>query len=325
MVTGIESVSITLDRSQFYAQFRESFVKKGLHILSQLLLSLLLHSESAYVWSASRHDENDTAETSDYQLIWSDEFDEDGRPDPNHWIFENGFVRNEELQWYQEENATCKGGHLVIEGRRERVENPRYDPASGDWRRNRRAAAYTSSCLKTRGKFTWQYGVLEVRARMNAKPGMWPAIWTLGNSRKWPACGEVDLFEYYNGTVLANACWQDRSEKRAPTWDAVKKPLRHFRDEKWADEFHIWKMVWDRNRIELKLDDEVLNTVDLNEVNYPPRGPHPFRQPHYVLLNLAIGGTRGGDPAQTKFPSQFVVDYVRVYQRETRDSQTDIH
>jgi beta-glucanase (GH16 family) len=78
-----------------------------------------------------------------YQLVWADEFDDDGRPDPNHWTFEGGFVRNEELQWYQPDNASCKDGLLVIEARRERVPNPSYDPNGRTWRRNRQYAEYT--------------------------------------------------------------------------------------------------------------------------------------------------------------------------------------
>src|SRR6188474_2015603 len=65
-----------------------------------------------------------------FELVWNDEFDTDGPPDPKKWNFERGFQRNNELQWYQPQNATCKGGLLVIEGRKERVANPEYDPSS---------------------------------------------------------------------------------------------------------------------------------------------------------------------------------------------------
>src|SRR5512145_2552055 len=64
----------------------------------------------------------------EFVLLWSDEFNKDGPPNPENWIYEQGFVRNEELQWYQPDNARCEGGLLVIEGRRERVPNPRYAP-----------------------------------------------------------------------------------------------------------------------------------------------------------------------------------------------------
>src|SRR5437016_6647647 len=82
----------------------------------------------------------------DWRLVWSDEFDTEGRPDPRNWNYETGFVRNQELQWYQPENARCHGGRLIIEARRERQQNPRYEPNSADWRTNREHADYTSAC-----------------------------------------------------------------------------------------------------------------------------------------------------------------------------------
>src|SRR5688500_15122807 len=89
------------------------------------------------------------------KLVFSDEFDRLGRPDPAKWTFERGFVRNKELQWYQEENAWVEGGKLIIEGRRERLKNPKHDPASTDWRKNREFAEYTSAAVETRGLHSW--------------------------------------------------------------------------------------------------------------------------------------------------------------------------
>ena len=71
----------------------------------------------------------------DYQIVWADEFNVDGPPDPKNWAFERGFVRNDELQWYQKDNARCENGNLVIEARREQIKNPRYDSDARDWRR----------------------------------------------------------------------------------------------------------------------------------------------------------------------------------------------
>lgn len=69
----------------------------------------------------------------DHVLVWADDFNQDGRPDPINWVYEHGFVRNEELQWYQPDNASCKDGLLVIEARRERKPNPDYDPNNRSW------------------------------------------------------------------------------------------------------------------------------------------------------------------------------------------------
>lgn len=256
------------------------------------------------------------SESNDYRLVWSDEFQTDGAPDPNHWTFETGFVRNEELQWYQKDNARCRDGLLTISARRETVRNPSFASGSDDWRRSRRYARYTSACVKTKDRVTFRYGMLEVRARMDARPGLWPAIWTLGAKRRWPECGEVDLFEYYDHRILANACWLDRSKKKNPVWDSTKRPLQKFGDRDWAKQFHIWQMIWDERQMKLLLDDQTLNTIELDKVPQQADGFHPFRQPHYILLNLAIGGNRGGDPSRTSFPAEFVVDYVRIYQRK---------
>lgn len=288
----------------------------GKFFWKQLVCFFLLLTQA----SAAELGRDQPARRDGLKLIWSDEFDKAGKPDPTKWSFEEGFVRNHELQWYQKENAKCKDGFLVIEGKRERLKNRLFNPASSSWKRRRRFAEYTSSCLKTRGKFSWQYGVLEVRARMDAQPGMWPAIWTLGNSRRWPACGEVDLFEYYDNKILANACWEDPSDPWQPVWDSSKTPLGEFGDETWSQQFHVWRMLWDEDKIVLKLDDKVLNTIEFEQVADQRRETHPFRQPHYILLNLAIGGNNGGDPSRSRFPSQFVVDYVRVYQREKNDA-----
>ena len=256
-------------------------------------------------------------ETDDgYTLVWADEFNEEGRPDPNNWVYENGFVRNDELQWYQPENAFCENGLLVIEGRRERLANPNYDVKRRSWRRKREYAEYTSSCLKTRGKHQWMFGRFVMRGRIDVRCGLWPAFWTLGFARRWPGCGEIDIMEYYRGNLLANACWGS-GVRWKPIWDDVRKPVKSFKDPDWAAKFHVWRMDWDKDFIKLYVDDELLNTIELTKtINNDRQKANPFHEPHYVLLNLAIGGTNGGDPSQTKFPSRFEVDYVRVYQKQ---------
>ena len=251
------------------------------------------------------------------KLVWSDEFDKDGKPDPKNWDYEMGFVRNHELQWYQPENAFCTNGTLIIEARREQKPNPLYREGDGDWRRSRKNIDYTSACLITRGLHSWQYGRFEIKARIKTKPGLWPAIWFLGVDGEWPNNGEIDLLEYYDGSILANACWGTDRRYNAK-WDSVKTPLASFNNSHFEEQFHIWRMDWDPDRIQLFLDDQLLNTIDLSETINPDKswGPkNPFHQPQYLLLNLAIGGDNGGDPSQTPFPSKYEIDYVRVYQR----------
>jgi len=260
------------------------------------------------VWGGGRADDG-------YTLVWSDEFDTADPPDLANWIYENGFVRNEELQWYRPENAWCEGGMLIIEGRRERLANPNHDPASTRWQRNREYAEYTSACLLTRSKHQWTFGRFVMRARIDVRPGLWPAFWTLGSARGWPGCGEIDIMEYYRGMLLANACWASGERWRA-TWDDSRKPGKDFGDLDWAKKVHIWRMDWDKDYIRIYVDDELLNEVDLSKtINNDRQKTNPFHEPHYILLTLAIGGTNGGDPSKTEFPSRFEVDYVRVYQK----------
>jgi beta-glucanase (GH16 family) len=252
-------------------------------------------------------------------LLWNDEFNTDGRPDTSAWIYEKGFVRNQELQWYQPENASCKGGVLVIEGRRERIRNPAYTGGSDDWKRSREFAEYTAASIQTRGHHQWQYGRFVIRARIDTSMGSWPAIWTLGVKGRWPSNGEIDIMEFYRiknvPTILANTAW-GASERGRAKWDSEKPPLSYFTelDPDWVKKFHVWRMDWDENSISLFIDDILINSTNLKET-INPDGINPFKQPHYVLLNLALGAN-GGDPSRTKFPIVYEVDYVRVYQKK---------
>lgn len=256
-----------------------------------------------------------TEQSDGYVLVWADEFNREGAPDPNNWVYEHGFERNEELQWYQPDNATCKDGLLVIEARRERRPNPIYDPNARDWRRSRQYIEYTSTSMKTIRKHSWTFGRFEMRGRIDTRAGIWPAFWTLGSARGWPGCGEIDIMEYYRGMLLANACWA--GERRwSAVWDDSRKPITEFPAD-WSSKFHVWRMDWDKDSIKLYVDDELLNTIELSKtINATPDKANPFHEPHYMLLNLAIGGANGGDPSKTEFPSRFEVDYVRVYQKQ---------
>ena len=253
-----------------------------------------------------------------YQLAWADEFNASGKPNPEFWSYEEGFVRNEELQWYQKDNANLKNGLLHIESRRKEVKNDRFVTKSKNWKKNREFANYTSSSINTRDKYSFKYGILVVRAKIDTARGMWPAIWTLGIDKPWPLNGEIDVMEYYlvnqKPAILANAAWKSKNEY--VTWDSEKIPFSEFlaKDPDWPNKFHIWKMDWTEESIRIYLDDELLNEIDLTKTQNPD-GFNPFHQPHYILLNLAIGGN-GGDPAQTEFPKEYQVDYVRVFQKK---------
>ena len=258
------------------------------------------------------------ADYSDYELVWHDEFDKDGRPDPAKWNYEHGFVRNKEEQWYQPENARCEDGMLIIEGKKEKHANPHYDPAGKNWQTTRKEADYTSASLTTRGKFSWLYGRFEIRARFSPREGMWPAFWTMGVKEGWPMCGEIDIMEYYQSTYLANLCWAS-PKKHVGKWSTTYTPLKWLQERHadWADSFHVFRMDWDEKEVRLYADDILLNRTPLdNTVNAVYKEvANPFRQPHFIILNLAMGAT-GGDLNKLPLPQKYDIDYVRIYQKK---------
>lgn len=258
-----------------------------------------------------------------WKMVWHDEFDGSGEVDASVWQSEHGFVRNEEHQWYQKQNAYKRDGILVIEGRLDSIPNPRYREGSQRWQENRRFAEYSSSSINTSRSFSFLYGRMEVRARIPAVMGAWPAIWTLGTTGEWPSNGEIDIMEFYhiNGIphILANAAWGN-DRRYSAVWNSKATPYSHFleRDPYWGERFHVWTMDWTEDYIRIYLDGELLNDVDLSKTINGSIGDHgnPFHAPQYILLNLAIGGINGGKPVPDAFPMHYEIDYVRIYQKK---------
>ncbi|TLX71393.1 glycosyl hydrolase family protein [Labilibacter sediminis] len=320
-----EEKVLKLNDRNHYAEMKSAYQKWESELMDPVFLGLMQDKQytkenpNRYkVISEYKVDNLEPKVPEGYKLLWSDEFNTVGKPNPEYWSYENGFVRNHELQWYQSDNANIKEGALVIEGRREQVKNTNYKKDSKNWRHNWEFAEYTSSCIKTKDKFSFQYGIMEVRARIDTSMGMWPAIWTLGVENRWPSNGEVDQLEYYRfegeAKILANACWAGENMK--PVWDSEKIPFKNFiaKEHDWVDKFHVWKMDWTKDYIRLYLDDVLLNEIDLSKT-INADGTNPFHQPQYILLNLALG-SNGGDPTNTTFPRKYEVDYVRVYQKK---------
>ena len=242
------------------------------------------------------------------KLAWQEEFNTDGAPSGTNWGYEQGFVRNEEDQWYQSANAQVAGGLLSITARREQKANPNYQAGSSDWKTNRQYASYTSSSMSTSGKQSWQYGRFEMCGKIPISSGMWPAWWTLGVSGEWPSNGEIDIMEFYKGKILANvAC--GTSTRWQAKWDSATKAV----DATWASKFHVWRMDWNATQIDLYVDDTLMNTAKLSDM-LNSDGKSPFMQKAYMIVNLAIGGANGGDPASTSFPQTYQIDYIRVFQ-----------
>lgn len=275
---------------------------------------------------ATMHSATINAQTQEnWELVWHDEFDGSGPLNSEIWKAEHGFVRNEEYQWYQKENAYRQDGLLVLEAKLDSIPNPRYQEGSRDWKRNRPYAKYSSASVNTSGTFNFLYGRMEVRARIPAVIGSWPAIWTLGQKGEWPSNGEIDIMEYYHVAgkpcILANAAWGNDRRYQA-VWNSKKVPYEHFlqKDAYWNEKFHIWRMDWDEKFIRIYLDDELLNEIDLSKTVNGSIGDHqnPFHAPQYILLDLAIGGQNGGEPVVDAFPMRYEIDYVRVYQNKKK-------
>ena len=258
---------------------------------------------------------NAPAETK-WKLVWSDEFDVAGRPDPARWTNEVGFIRNGERQYYtagRSENTRVENGRLIIEARKEKFPNPRHTPGSGDWRRAE-SADYTSASLTTHGRTAWRGGRVEVRAKVPRGLGVWPAIWMLGVDDKragWPRCGEIDIMEYVGfdpHVIHANVHTSKYNHVRGNGKGSRLRVEAPFSD------WHTYALEWHSDRLDFFVDDNKYFTYakekDAKEDAWP------FDQPCYLILNLAIGGSWGGQRGidDTIFPQRFEIDYVRVYQ-----------
>jgi beta-glucanase (GH16 family) len=255
----------------------------------------------------------------DWRLVWSDEFEQPGAPDPAKWGYEEGCVRNNEAQYYtrdRRENARVENGMLVIEARKEQMKNPAYAPDSGTKGgagRAREFAEYTSASLTTRGKASWTQGRVEVRAKLPSGRGTWPAIWMLGTNITqvgWPACGEIDIMEFVGfepGIIHANIHTRKYNHtQNNGKGDKITIPEA-------SEGFHVYAMEWDGDHMDFFVDARKYFTYT-NEKSGVEAWPYDSGQ--YLILNLAIGGSWGGQKGidDAVFPARYYIDYVRVYQ-----------
>ena len=231
-------------------------------------------------------------------MIWQDEFDT-SQIDKSNWTFEtdgDGFGNNE-LQFYttdRKENARVEDGNLIIEARKEQ------------WESNQ----YTSAKLITKETFPFQYGSVEVRAKLPKGKGTWPAIWMLSkNIKKWPDDGEIDIMEhvgYNQGFIHASV----HTKKYNHIIGTQKTDTVLVKDA--TEIFHVYRADWTPEKIEMFIDDKKYFTYINTEKTYDA---WPFDQPFYLILNQAVGGNWGGKEGvdSTIYPQKFLIDYVRVY------------
>ena len=259
-----------------------------------------------------------------WELVWSDEFDGDGQLDTSKWNIEEwpiGKVNNEDQSYHAgSKNLRVENGNLVIEAHKE-------------------AKGYSSGRVQSMEKADFLYGRVDVRAKLPAGQGTWSAIWMLpsdpyryatsckpnedmhGSSTcdAWPNSGEIDIMEHVgydmnrvHGTVHTKAYYWVNGQQRKASIDGKDV----------AEDFHVYSLEWSPNRIDILMDDAVYFT-------YMNQGEGweawPFDHPYHVILNLAIGGDwgRAGGPIDDSiFPTQMLVDYVRVYQQREETSES---
>lgn len=241
----------------------------------------------------------------EYRLVWSDEFDYQGAPDPSKWGYDVGAGGwgNGESQYYTDrpENAWVKNGSLFLKAAKEDFEG----------------AEYTSARLTTYGKADWKYGRFEIRAKLPRGAGSWPAIWMLPNNIRagvpWPLCGEIDIMEHVGkdeNTIHASL--------HSELYNHVLHTQRtHFETlEDVVDTFHVYALEWSEESIEFLFDGRSAARFSKDESGFQATEEGwPFDKPFYLLLNIAVGGFWGGEIDESKLPYLMEVDSVRVYQR----------
>jgi beta-glucanase (GH16 family) len=245
--------------------------------------------------------------SSEWVLTWSDEFNaaDGSAPDSSKWTFDlggNGWG-NDELETYtsRPQNVQIQGGNLVITAIQELF--------MGD---DGIVRPYTSSRIKTQGKFSQQYGRFEARIKLPAGRGVWPAFWVMGDNVdtvQWPSCGEIDIMEN-----IGNHPKTVYSTVHGPTSDgsAYRIGATYDSDSAFSDDFHIFAMEWAPDILKFYVDGNLYNT--LTQANLPSNYIWVFDHPFFIVLNVAVGGVWSGPPdSSTVFPQSMLVDYVRVY------------
>jgi beta-glucanase (GH16 family) len=254
----------------------------------------------------------------EWTLVWSDEFNYEGRPDSDKWQYEKGFVRNEELGYFTDrlENVRVEGEVLVIEAYKETIPNEAYIAGSTDWREEPEFADYTTGSILTRDRKEFKYGRFEVRAKMPAGAGSHVGIWfsgANGDEVGWPECGEIDIMEYVGRLPDTIHIFNHYAEGRTDVGKfTVMNPY---------DNFHIYAMEWDETQIKYFIDNMQVATFNLDIAG--TGSDNPFRKEQIFRLSYSLGGWGWGIDDNT-LPKKLEIDYVRVYHKEHSAPPTPI-
>jgi len=247
-----------------------------------------------------------TPHGSNWTLVWSDEFN-GASLDGSNWTSEvNGSgMGNNELEYYTNgQNLSFENGALVITARQENPAN--YQCWYG-------TCTYTSGRINTQGKRQFTYGRIEARIRVPYGQGIWPAFWMLGNdigTAGWPSCGEIDIMENIGRepNIVHGTVHGPGYSGAAGIGGPYTLPSGKF-----SDAYHVFAVEWENNVFRWYVDGNLYFT--LNRSTVESRGQWVFDHPHFIILNLAVGGAWPGNPdGTTVFPQRMYIDYVRVYQ-----------
>lgn len=240
------------------------------------------------------------------KLVWSDEFDQESL-NLDDWSYDNGNGcpnicgwGNNELQYYMDENLSLQNGYLVIEAKKQTV--------GGN--------EFTSAKIVSKGKQSFTYGRIDIRANLPYGQGIWPALWMLGDNIDevgWPNCGEIDIMEMVGGDNVKDATthgtvhWGVDGGNHAE-YGGSKKVSEGILN----DNFHVFSIEWDENAIIWYIDDQQYHAIDIT-----PESLSAFDKPFYFIINVAVGGNWPGNPSLfTVLPQYMIVDYIRVFQPE---------
>lgn len=259
--------------------------------------------------------------TTEWEQVWSDEFDGD-ELDMSKWNilrWRPGWVNNEEQAYTNRDtNVFLQDGNLVIQGL---IEPNYYDT---DYNGNQYTANYTSGRVNTDDNFSWTYGRFDIRAKLPSGKGSWPAIWMLGESITsigWPDCGEIDIMEHVgfdDGNIHGSIHTKDfnhiMNTQRSGSMTVSSA----------TESFHVYSLEWSPSYLRFLIDDSpfffVYNDSNGDEAKWP------FDSPHYMILNLAIGGDWGGVQGiePSSFPMRMLVDHVRVSKRSENHPDVEV-
>lgn len=284
------------------------------------------------------------AQADEWQLVWSDEFDQP-TIDATKWNFDVDCWGggNNERQCYTagRKNSAVVDGKLVITAWRQRTSGPAFPQSERNTATNRHAMAareYTSARLTTRGKASWRYGRIEVRAKLPQGQGTWPAIWMLPEDNAygpWAASGEIDILEAVNLGVPCKSCPTGREDRILGTlhfggkWPANLLKGTEVHAPEVLDGFHIYAIEWQKDRMIWEIDgrpyaERIAGEWQTSGSEAPGA---PFDRNFHLILNLAIGGglaeSRGlGGVSKSGFPKSFAIDWIRVWQKPDKPDRS---